>query len=217
MCNEYEFYLRNRTLTKKSRDTAAQKFFDECAGTPEKLMSYVERGNWDERILTCLLVDPAQVEYHKARDVAGVECCGACKAAEVEWINASNAAAVQWNNACGAAGAKYNNAYGAAAVQWNNACDAAFDAYSEDNSWDAPRGPVIPSVMKPYYACDAAREEHHKSCANAVAKQKKADVAARAEYDKACGAALAEYIKACIQNWLRIFANPKNRVKIWEK
>ena len=74
----YEFDLVTRTLrqdftmdaapftAKQSHDEAAQRFFDQCAGTPTKLMAYVRRGNFDEQYLLPLLTATAQTAYTAA-------------------------------------------------------------------------------------------------------------------------------------------------------
>ncbi len=61
---KYEFHLKERKLfqdfnsdsapfeAKASHDKAAMDFFEDCAGTPEKLIEFVKRGNWDGGVLT---------------------------------------------------------------------------------------------------------------------------------------------------------------------
>ena len=76
-CLKYEFDLAKRELVqdfgcapfeaRASHDKAALEFFSECAGTSEKLIEYVERGNWDKDSLLPLLMAPAQLAYDEAK------------------------------------------------------------------------------------------------------------------------------------------------------
>ena len=81
-CLKYEFTLRVRELfqdfnmdhapfdAKASHDRAAQRFFDECASTPERLIAFVERGNFDENVLSSLLTRSAHIKYSDAKTSA---------------------------------------------------------------------------------------------------------------------------------------------------
>ena len=74
---KYEFHLDKRELfqdfamdqvpfsAKASHDRAAQAFFDDCAGTAEKLIAFVRRGNWDQDVLLPLLTPEARAEHYK--------------------------------------------------------------------------------------------------------------------------------------------------------
>ena len=80
---KYEFVLTTRTLkqdfemdaapfaAKQSHDEAAQRFFDQCAGTPMKLIAYVKRGNWLPDYLLPLLTATARKAYGEAWATAG--------------------------------------------------------------------------------------------------------------------------------------------------
>jgi hypothetical protein len=82
-CLAYEFDLVERQLVqdfdmdgvpfkpKASHDLAAQEFFNRCAGTPERLIAYVRRGNWDDALLSLLLTFVAEGKLDKALDAAG--------------------------------------------------------------------------------------------------------------------------------------------------
>ena len=81
-CLKYEFILRVRELfqdfnmdhapfdAKASHDRAAQRFFDECASTPEKFIAFVERGNFNKNVLIELLTEPARGAYYRAEESA---------------------------------------------------------------------------------------------------------------------------------------------------
>lgn len=65
-CLKYEYSIEEKKLiqdfggsppfeAKQSHDQAALAFFEECAGTPEKLVAFVRKGNWQQDQLTPLL------------------------------------------------------------------------------------------------------------------------------------------------------------------
>jgi len=84
-CLKYEFDLTTRKLkqdfnmdrapfaAKQSHDEAAQRFVDDCAGTPTKLIAYVKRGNWLPYYLLPLLTAPARAEYERVTAPARAE------------------------------------------------------------------------------------------------------------------------------------------------
>jgi hypothetical protein len=87
---KYEFVLTTRLLkqdfemdaapfaAQQSHDEAAQRFFDQCAGTPRKLRVYVKRGNWLPDYLLPLLNAPARKAY--------AEACATARKAHAEAI-----------------------------------------------------------------------------------------------------------------------------------
>jgi hypothetical protein len=106
-CLAYEFDLVERQLVqdfdmdgvpfkpKASHDLAAQEFFNRCAGTPERLIAYVRRGNWDDALLSLLLtfvawkkldgvLDAADKRYNKTIDVADKKCSKALVVSTVQ-------------------------------------------------------------------------------------------------------------------------------------
>ena len=58
---------------KQSHDQAAMAFFEECCGTPKKLIAFVKRGNWDENELLPLLNKDSQKKLNSACDAAWKE------------------------------------------------------------------------------------------------------------------------------------------------
>ncbi len=133
-CLRYEFRLVTRTLfqdftmdgapfeAKQSHDQAAQSFFDECAGTPEKLMAYVQRGNWYRNILSDLLTGSARVEYDKADASALAEYNKASIAAWVKYYKVRDAAEAKYDKASAVARAKYDKAIAGVWAKYDKAC-----------------------------------------------------------------------------------------------
>jgi len=74
-CLRYIFNLRSRKFhlfmrvfrPKSLHREAARKFFDERINTPQKLMKYVDSGQWDEDVLESLLAAPALERYRKVQ------------------------------------------------------------------------------------------------------------------------------------------------------
>ena len=97
-CLKYEYRIKEKKLVqdfdsdsapfvaRQSHDNAALNFFEAASGTPEKLIAFVQRGNWDEAELVPLLNkesrktydaarDAAWKTYYAAYDAAGKTCC----------------------------------------------------------------------------------------------------------------------------------------------
>ena len=108
----YEFHLAERELfqdfqmdkvpfkAKASHDQAAQAFFDEAAGTPEKLLAFVRRGNWQARKLTPLLSLEAWKAYDKAYQETWEAYYKACQEAREIYYKAYQKAREVYDKAC---------------------------------------------------------------------------------------------------------------------
>ncbi len=120
---KYEFRLKDRQLfqdfdmdtapfeAKSSHDQAAQNFFNQCAGTPEKLIAYVQKGNFNENVLLGLLTPAAMKAYNKAKAAARKAYNKAIIAAARKTYNKVTAAAEKaYNKALAAAEKAYNKA-----------------------------------------------------------------------------------------------------------
>lgn len=57
-------YWMNQSEAKELHDQAAMAFFNDCAGTPEKLIAFVLHNNWDKEELLKLLTPEAMVLYN---------------------------------------------------------------------------------------------------------------------------------------------------------
>ncbi len=208
-CLRYEYRLATRRLfqdftideapfwPKQSHDQAAQRFFDGCAGTPEKLIAYVKKGNWDEEALPDLLTGLASVKFDEV-----------CADAEAKYEKVCNVAEAKYEKVCDAAEAKFDKARAAAEAKRCKARAAA------EAKLCKARTTTEAQFDK---AFDAAQAQFNKACNAAEAKRDKACDAAEAKCDKARATAEVQFNKVSIPIWIKLFRDPANRIKIWQK
>ena len=131
---KYEFHLDKRELfqdfemdkvpfkAKASHDQAAQSFFDSCAGTPELLVKYVQRGNWDESVLSSLLSAFAETEYEKVRNSALTKYEKVRDSAWTEYDKVRDSAWTEYDKVRDSAWAEYDKVRRPAGAKYDKVC-----------------------------------------------------------------------------------------------
>ena len=139
----YEFHLDKRELfqdwkmdkvpfeAKASHDQAAQAFFDEAAGTPEKLIAFVHRGNWQVTELLPLLSLKARKTYDKASQEAWKAYDKTCQEAWEAHDKTCQEAEKTYYKACQKAEKTYNKAYQEAEETYDKVNQEAEETYNK--------------------------------------------------------------------------------------
>ena len=140
-CLAYEFRLDKRTLfqdfnmdkvpfaARASHDQAAQDFFDQCASTPDKLIAFVLRGNYDYKELTKLLTHEACLAYDKTYDETLVAWKKTCAKALAGYEKTCAKAWAAYTKTCDEAA--YDKTCAKARAVYNKTCDEALAAHDK--------------------------------------------------------------------------------------
>jgi vacuolar-type H+-ATPase subunit H len=102
---------------------------------------------------------------------------------------------------------EYNKVCDEARAEYNKVCDEALGEYEKIRNKARAQCKKI---------CNAARGEYEKICDKARDEFDKICDAARGECNKVCNAARGECDKICQQTFWDLFADPKNRIKVWK-
>lgn len=146
---KYEYHLDKRELfqdfnsksapfeAKKSHDDAAMAFFMDCAETPERLIRYVQNGNWDEEELLNLLTAEARQVYKKTCDEAWQVREKTREEAEQVYKKTCDKAWQVYKKACNEARLVYDKTDDKARRVRNKACDEARQVYEKtrEEAW----------------------------------------------------------------------------------
>ena len=187
---------------KAGHDNAALYFIRQCAETPEKLIAFVRKDNWDEGQLVSLLTDPARAEYNKVRSSALAEYKKVESPAIAEYKKVQDPAFTEYKKVQGPAWTEYDKVRGLALAEYNKACSSAFTEYKK------VQGLAFTEYEKVH---SSAWTEYNKVRSLALAEYKKVQGPAFTEYEKVRSSAIAEYEKACIEFWCQLFEKAENR------
>ncbi len=222
-CLKYEFRLVTKRLVqdffmdcapfeaKKSHDDAAQAFFDKCASTPERLIAFVKRGNFEEDILFGLLTINARDAYGRAVEILKKKSDRAERLAEKAHSKLYESADREFDKVERIADRIYFKTVKSAKRAYDKVDKAMKLEYKLDRK---TRELAEDTYCKSLEYAERARR---KSVGSAEATHRKATESSKKELNKVLALVEKRLNKVKKLAWIELFSKSGNRIDTWKK